>query len=154
MCQAEEFILKNIPGTHKFLKQLTEKSLYINADRKYFIKAIYYLVLSIVDRTVEGTYITMSTSEVTDKVPSVMITITFSGETALEQGREKLLKPFLDVDHLGSELNVPISHKIIEGHGGRLDMKSEGIINTFMISLPTINRISENAAIKGRYISE
>jgi nitrogen fixation/metabolism regulation signal transduction histidine kinase len=152
--QAEEFIFKNIPGTHKFLKQLTEKSLYINADRKYFIKAIYYLVLSIVDRTVEGTYITMSTSEITDKVPSVLITITFSGETALEKGREKLLKPFLDVDHLGSELNVPISHKIIEGHGGRLDMKSEGIINTFKISLPTINRVDEPASIKGKYISE
>lgn len=154
LSQAEEFILKNIPGTHKFLKQLTEKSLYINVDRKYFVKAIYYLVLSIVDRTVEGTYITMTTSEVTDELPSVLITITFSGETALEQGREKLLKPFLDVDHLGSELNVPISHKIIEGHGGRLDMKSEGIINSFMISLPTINITSETASIKGRYISE
>ncbi len=152
--QAEEFILKNIPVTHKFLKQLTEESLYIHADRKYLIKAIYYLVLNIVDRTVEGTYITMSTSVVTDEVPSVLITITFSGETALEEGRGNLLKPFLDVDHLGSELNVPISHKIIEGHGGRLDMKSEGIINTFLISLPAINRKSDTSSIKERYIGE
>ena len=150
----EEFVQKNIPGTHKFLKQLTEKSLYVNADRKYLIKAIYYLVLNIVDRTVEGTYITMSTSVVTVDLPSVMITITFSGDTALKQGREHLLKPFLDVDHLGSELNVPISHKIIEGHGGRLDMKSEGIINTFVISLPTIKRSTDTALVKGRYIIE
>jgi nitrogen-specific signal transduction histidine kinase len=56
-----------------------------------------------------------------------------------------MLKPLLDIEHLGTELNIPISHKIIEAHDGRLDIRSVGNVDSFIISLPIAE--SRDAAV-------
>ncbi len=153
MNEAAAFISKNIPETHKFSKQLTDKTLYISIDRKNLIKSVYYLMLSIIDRTPDGTFITMNTNAVVQEVPSVEIAISFAGDELISDGKQDLLKPLLDIKHLGTELNIPISHKIIEGHGGSLDIKSAEGINTFIIKLPILERRSANISIEGGRIS-
>lgn len=153
MNEAAAFISKNIPETHKFSKQLTDKTLYISIDRKNLIKSVYYLVLSIIDRTPDGTYITMNTNAVVQDVPSVEIAISYAGEEMIRDGKQDLLTPLLDIKHLGTELNIPISHKIIEGHGGILDMKSGDGLNKFIIKLPILDRRSANISIEGGRIS-
>jgi polar amino acid transport system substrate-binding protein len=60
MSEAAGYISRNIPQTHRFFKRLVDKSFYINADRKQLVKAIYFLVMSIVERTPDGSFITMS----------------------------------------------------------------------------------------------
>jgi PAS domain S-box-containing protein len=151
--EATAFISKNIPETHKFSKQLTDKTLYINIDRKNIIKSIYYLVLNIIDKTPDGTFITMNTNAVIQEVPFVEISISFAGDELVGEGKQDLLTPLLDIKHLGTELNIPISHKIIEGHGGILDIKSGDGLNTFLIKLPILDRRSANISIEGGRIS-
>jgi nitrogen-specific signal transduction histidine kinase len=81
------------------------------------------------------------------------ILITYHSEESIEEGRQELLKPFFDIKNLGSELNVPISNKIIEGHGGSLDIKSKEGINTYIIKLPITDRRDASVSSKGGYLS-
>jgi nitrogen-specific signal transduction histidine kinase len=132
--ESADFILKNLPSSHKFLKQNLDKSVFINADKKLLVKAICYLVFSAVENTPGGAFITLS-SEALENSPYVEISIKYSGKEFTDKEKEDLLKPLLDIDNLGIELNIPISHKIIEGHGGSLSIKSEKGSNSFIIKL-------------------
>lgn len=151
--EAAAFISKNIPETHKFSKQLTDKTMYISIDKKNLIKSVYYLVLNIIDRTPDGTFITMNTNAVIQEVPTVEINLSFAGDELAGEGKQDFLKPLLDIKHLGTELNIPISNKIIEGHGGTLEMKSGDGLNIFTIKLPIPDRRSANISIEGGRIS-
>lgn len=154
MNETADFVLKNIPGTYKFSKQLIDKSFYINADKKQLVKAIYYIVLNIIDKTPEGTSIKMNANLFMEHPSSVEILITYDGDEAIEEAKQDLLKPLLDINNLGTELNVPISNKIIEGHGGSLDIKSKEGINTYIIRLPVIDRRGATVLFKGGFVSE
>lgn len=152
--EAFDYISGNLPEKHKLTKQLVNKVFYINADKKQLVKAIHYLVLSIIDRTPDGTSINLTTDAiVTD--PSVMeITLSFAGEKVLEEGKQNLLKPLLDIKDLGVELNIPISNKIIEGHNGTLDIHSREGINSFVISFPIIESKSAPISIEEGHVNE
>jgi nitrogen-specific signal transduction histidine kinase len=134
--ESADYIMKNIPSSHRFLKQNIDKSVFVNADKKVLAKAIYYLVSSAVERTPEGAFITLSAVSI-DGSPYVEILIKYSGKEFTDKERNDLLKPLLNIDNLGTELNIPISHKIIEGHGGSLSIKSENGSNSFIIKLFT-----------------
>jgi two-component system sensor histidine kinase AtoS len=147
--EASDYIMKNIPSSHKFLKQNIDKSVLINADKKLLVKAIYYLVLSAVERTPEGAFITLSAA--LEDSPYVEISIKYSGKEFTDKEREDLLRPLLYIDSLGTELNIPISQKVIEGHGGDLCIKSEKGSNSFVIRLTAIevsNTISNIGIMK------
>lgn len=131
------YIVKNMPSSHKFLKQNIEKTVFINADKKMLLKAIYYLVLSANERTPEGSFITLNAS-MEEGGHNIEISINYSGKEITEKEKEELVRPILDMDKLGTELNIPISKKIIEGHGGILSIKSEKGTNSFVIKLTAI----------------
>jgi nitrogen-specific signal transduction histidine kinase len=154
MIEAADFVIKNIPGTHKFSNQLIDKSFFINADKKQLIKAVYYLVLNIIDKTPDGISIRMNANIFMGYPSSVEILITYDGDESIEDGKQDLLKPLLDIKNLGIELNVPISNKIIEGHGGSLDIKSREGINTYIIRLPIFDRRGSTVSYEGGYVSE
>jgi len=149
MNEAADFISKNIPAAHKFTKQSIDKPFYVNADKKQLIKAIYYLVLSIIDKRLDGISIKMNTIIYMEEPPTAEILITYNSEESIEERKQELLKPFSDIKNLGSELNVPISNKIIEGHGGCLDIKSKEGINTYIIKLPILDRRGATVSFKG-----
>ncbi len=153
MNEAVDFISKNIPETHKFSRQSMDKSFHIHADKKHLIKAIYYLVLTVIDRTPDGTFITMNAHARIQDAPFVEMSLSYSGDESIKDEKHDLLKPLLDIKHLGTELNVPISHKIIEGHSGSLEIKSEDGVNAFIITLPILDRRGTNVSIKGGHIS-
>jgi nitrogen-specific signal transduction histidine kinase len=146
--EAANYISRNLPKGYKFSKHgITGNPVFINVDRKLLIKAIYYLVFGIVDRTQvdttqfrEGTLITMNVRAVMQNPPYAEISVRYEGEEMTEEERQNLLKPLLDVSNLGRKLNIPISHKIIEGHGGNLDVKREEGTNIFIIKLPLMDR--------------
>ncbi|MBI5408540.1 MAG: PAS domain-containing protein [Nitrospirae bacterium] len=153
MNEAAEFVSRNMPGDHKFSRQLFDKPFYINADKKQLIKAIYYLVLSIVDKIPEGVSIKMAANILMESPPFVELLITYDGDESIEEKKQDLLKPLFDIKNLGDELNVPISYKIIEGHGGSLDIKSKEGINTFIIKLPALDRRGAAVSYKGGFVS-
>jgi len=153
MSEASDVITSNIPVTHTFIKQSVDKPIYVNADRRQLVKAIYYLVSSIIDKTPDGTSIKLNANIYMEEPQSAEILITYDSEESIEEGKQELLKPFFDIKNLGSELNVPISNKIIEGHGGSLDIRSKEGINTYIIKLPITGRKDASVSSKGGYIS-
>ncbi len=153
MIEAADYISRHIAGTYKFSRQLIDKSFYINADRKQFIKAIYYLVMNIAEMTPEGADIKMSANIVMENPPYVEISISYDGDFSIDTGKQDLLKPMLDIKNLRTELNVPISYKIIEGHSGSLDITSKEGITTYAIKLPILDRRESAVSIKGDYVS-
>lgn len=153
MNEAADFISKNIPATHKFITQPIDKSFYVNSDKRQFVKAIYYLVSGIVDKTPAGISIKMNTNICMEEPQTAEILITYDSEESLEDRKQELLKPIFDIKNLGSELNVPISNKIIEGHGGCLDIKSKEGINTYIIKLPILDKRSATLSFKGGFTS-
>ncbi len=96
----------------------------------------------------------MSAKTIIKDPPCVEISIKYEGDEFTDEEKQSLLKPLLDIDNLGTELNVPISHKIIEKHNGSLDIKSEGGSNTFIIKLPLIDRRSPAISIDKGDINE
>jgi len=159
--EAVEYVAKNIPKTHKLLKPEIEiypsgvnTAFLINADKKLLLKAIQYLVLYVVDKTPEGTSIALGTRMILKGSPRIEISIKYEGEGISEEERHNLLKPLLDIENLGIELNVPISYKIIERHNGTLDIKSENGKNVFIIKLPAIDRRSNSNSFNKGDVSE
>jgi PAS domain S-box-containing protein len=154
-----DYISKNIPQEYKILKEKAKKIIIVNVDRKLFIKALFYLILNVVDRIPGGTVITMSVKVLQEPEPDagssdleiatilgerffVEISIKYSDKEFTEQERETLLSPLADISNLGTELNIPISQKIIDGHEGTLEIKSEEGNNIFIVRLPVVE-ISE-----------
>lgn len=152
MSEAVEFISRNIPQTHSFTAGKADKVFYINADKKLLIKAICYLVLSIADHTPDGVPISMNVVQGETSESSVAIALTFSGSGSFEKGKQGLMKPLLDIQHLGTELNVPISHKIIEGHGGSLDLIQKDGETSFLISLPVTEKKTEDMSVRRGHV--
>jgi len=142
---AAAHVSKNIPPEYKFEKGEIESSLFIEADRKFFTKAIYYMVLNIIEKAPAGTLITAGAKSFAYGAPSVEISLRYYGIELTDEEKESLLGPLTDLDNLSVGLNLPISRKIIEAHNGSLNIKSENGVNVFIIRLPLIER--RNAAI-------
>ncbi len=140
LCEAAEFISRNIPGTHRFSIKMFNRPFYVHADKERLIKAIYYLVLNIVEQTPYGTHITMSAGAIMSDVPSAVILIKYRGGQSVDKGKKTFSEHLTDIHNLEGELNIPISHKIIEGHNGNLDTKSENGTSSFIIRLPVLEK--------------
>ena len=60
-----------------------------------------------------------------------------TGQGMSQQTLEHLFMPFYTNREKGSGLGLAISHKIVEEHGGSIDVSSEeGKGSTFIVSLP------------------
>ncbi len=147
-----DYISRNIPDTHRFLIKLANRPLQVSADKKQMTKALYYLALNIIDKTPEGTSMKMTICVRDNNIPSADIAIKYSGGIPVEGEEQEQLRPLPEFDNLGSELNIPICHKIIKGHGGTLDIRSEDSVNTYNISLPVFNSGNDTLSVKGGLI--
>jgi PAS domain S-box-containing protein len=146
--EAKEYISKNINRNYKVLIEPMTEPFFISADKKFLIKALHYIILSIIDRAPEGTLITVSAAKVIWGLPSAEISIRYEGNELTESEKQDLLKPLLDISNLGTELNVPTSLKIIESHKGSLEIKSGNGSNIFAIRLPGIERRSPEISVE------
>ena len=146
--ESVSYLIRHIPKGYKIIKDEIIDNVFIYADRKLFIKAIYFLVISITERSAEGAVITLS-ARILSGLPSVEIHINFGGDEMTEEEKLKLLRPLFEIDILTSELNLPISRKIIEKHKGSLDISTGKDGNTFIIKLPAIDGEAAKISING-----
>lgn len=151
--EISEHIMRNLPATHKFSRNLTDKSYYISVDRKQMMKAFEYIVQSITEMTPDGAFIRMRTEAKVLDAFMAEISVMYEGRKIREAEEQVMLKPLLDIRHLGTELNVPISNKIIEGHGGTLGITREGETNIIIVRLPILDRRGSQVSYKGGYVS-
>ncbi|MBI4697677.1 MAG: PAS domain-containing protein [Nitrospirae bacterium] len=150
--EVAEYVSKNIPRDYKILFEGIRDSVLISVDKRLLIKAIHFFVLYIVERSKKGSTITMSARVIMKDPPGVEILLKYSGEEISETERKNLLTPLHDIDGLGTEMNMPISHKIIEGHEGSIDIQSEEGSNTFIIRLPAVDRRASQIPLEVRRI--
>jgi len=69
--------------------------------------------------------------------PAVIIRVTDTGPGIQKSNREKVFQPFFTTREEGTGLGLSIACRIIEGHGGNLELISErGEGTTFIITLP------------------
>jgi nitrogen-specific signal transduction histidine kinase len=148
-----DFLSKNLPRTHRLSRTLTDNPLFINVDKRQLIKAFYYIISNIIDITPEGTSIRIGTDRNRQRGSFVEISIDYNNAGKNKKNRKILLKPLLEIEHLGTELNIPISHKIIEGHNGSLDLVSEGDMDSFIIRLPIVENKDTKVSTEGGRLS-
>ncbi len=69
--------------------------------------------------------------------PAVVIRVTDTGPGVQSSIREKVFQPFFTTREEGTGLGLSIACRIMEGHGGSLELISErGEGSTFIITLP------------------
>lgn len=135
------FTWKDMPPGVRLMKEGLAKDVLINIDRNLFIKALYYLILASADKSLKEDYVLLQASEPGDRqAESIEISIKFSGKLLSEEEKEMLLRPLLDIDAFGIELNVPLSQKIIEEHNGTLSISSTEEFNALIITLPVAQK--------------
>lgn len=68
---------------------------------------------------------------------SIEIAITDSGKGIAPENIERIFDPFFSTRELGTGLGLSLAHRIIESHGGRIEVTSElGTGTTFKVILP------------------
>ncbi|RJQ44671.1 MAG: PAS domain-containing protein [Nitrospiraceae bacterium] len=149
--EAVAYISRNLPATHKISQTPIDKLFFVNADKKQIVKAMYYVIQNIVDRTSDGALITVGAKAFIRDIFAVEISISYEGE---KSGPQEIAKPLLDIDNLGTELNIPISQKIIEGHNGTLTITSDNGVQSFMIKLPVLDRRGSTISYQGGHFAE
>ncbi|MFN7916428.1 MAG: ATP-binding protein [Vicinamibacterales bacterium] len=75
---------------------------------------------------------------VTDGQPEFVIAIADAGPGMPQDVREKVFEPFFTTKHRGTGLGLPIAKRIVEAHGGRIDIEvPEGGGTVVHIALPS-----------------
>jgi signal transduction histidine kinase len=69
--------------------------------------------------------------------PNVQVLIQNSGSGIPEELRERIFEPFFSSKRDGTGLGLTIARRLIESHGGRLSVDSDGFSwSCFMVDLP------------------
>jgi signal transduction histidine kinase len=97
------------------------------------------LILNACEVMVHGGRITIREEEIPapPRGPAVVIRVRDTGPGIPESLQEKIFQPFFSTKEEGTGLGLSIATRIIEDHGGRLELESkehEGA--TFIITLP------------------
>jgi signal transduction histidine kinase len=111
----------------------------IAADPDQLKEVFVNLMVNACEAMVDGGTISVSEEVGTsDSVgPVVLIKMADSGPGVPESIQEKLFQPFFSTKEEGTGLGLSIASRIVEEHGGWLDLKSkEGEGATFIITLP------------------
>jgi two-component system sensor histidine kinase HydH len=143
---AHEFDLKDIINKNiDFLKpEIDKKEITVEADlgnKKYIVEAdqdllhrvLMNLIINAIQATPEGGNIRFN---ITDERGVYAVEISDTGGGISEENITKIFNPFFTTKEKGSGLGLPIVRKIIEGHGGTIDIEStEGEGTTVTIRL-------------------
>lgn len=131
---------KDLPQGVRLMKESLERDMTVRVDRNLFMKAVHYLILASAEKSPKEDFVVVQAIEKADRTKTVEIRIGFSGSPLSDEEKEMLLKPLLDIDAFGIELNVPISQKIIEDQNGTLTIESSSKGNALVITLPTTTK--------------
>jgi two-component system, NtrC family, sensor histidine kinase HydH len=108
-------------------------------DRKAFHGALLNLILNAEQAMPEGGQLVIRTYGTADGVALDLID---TGAGMDEETRGKIFEAFYSTKRGGSGLGLPTARKIIEGHGGRIDLQSEpGRGTQVTIKFPVLARL-------------
>jgi signal transduction histidine kinase len=111
----------------------------ISADPEQLKEVLVNLVVNACEAMKKGGHIVISEEETIERPTGKMVVIRVSDDGPGIPGSlaDKVLQPFFTTKEEGTGLGLSIASRIIEEHGGRLNLTStEGMGTTFTITLP------------------
>ncbi len=111
----------------------------VNADPELVKEVFLNLVVNALEAMSDDCKLTIGEEEaVAEQIGSaVVVRITDVGPGIAESIQEKIFEPFFSTKEEGTGLGLPMAMRIIEEHGGSLELRSEeGRGATFIITLP------------------
>ncbi len=96
----------------------------ILADREQLSRAFSNVVLNAVQSLSENGSVTIETS-VNDRPGFMRVAVSDNGCGISQEGLKHVFDPFFTTKHYGSGLGLAVTHSIIEGHGGTIEITSE-----------------------------
>lgn len=111
----------------------------IEADPEQLKEVLVNLIVNACEAMGKGGHITIAEEDaVAEKIGrAVLVRITDTGPGIPESIRHKVMEPFFSTKEDGTGLGLAIAARIVEEHGGQLDLRSgESWGTTFIITLP------------------
>jgi signal transduction histidine kinase len=112
----------------------------IEGDKDQLSQVFSNLILNAIQAMPEGGELTVKIDagkKVEDVLQDVVITVSDTGHGIPEDNLKKLFDPFFTTKYGGTGLGLTISHSIIDGHRGSIDVESTvGKGTTFRVTLP------------------
>jgi signal transduction histidine kinase len=116
-------------------------------DRQQMKQALINLVLNAIQVTSPGGTVQVTSAP---EGNGVRITIVDSGSGIAPDMLERIFDPYFTTKPDGTGLGLPIALRIIQAHGGTLDIRSEvGQGTTVQVHLPSIPHITDQGAVIG-----
>jgi two-component system sensor histidine kinase HydH len=119
-------------------------------DRDLFKQALLNLMLNAEQAMPGGGKLTIEAGvdgEAADDPPTVCLSLIDTGQGMSEEVRAKVFQSFFSTKQGGTGLGLPTSKRIIEAHGGTIEVQSEpGRGSKFTIRLPTAATVAANPA--------
>lgn len=117
----------------------------IELDKGQLSQVFSNLMLNAIQAMSEGgelKVVTLLGKKIMDQLQTVIVKISDTGHGMPEETVNKLFDPFFTTKHGGTGLGLTISHNIVDGHGGYIDVESKaGKGTTFTITLPVSQRL-------------
>ncbi|SEO64725.1 ATP-binding protein [Paenibacillus sp. OV219] len=121
---------------HHLSAEYPEALLYVKVDKDKIVQVLVNLFKNSIDAMDDLGQIGVKVYEL-DKQACIELSDTGTGMS--EATKEKLFEPFYTTKGHGTGLGLAISHKIVQDHGGRMDVKETSAKGTvFMIMLPLV----------------
>ena len=112
----------------------------IELDRGQMSQVFSNLVLNAIQAMPEGGTLTVRTmpgKKVDDQLKEIKVSVADTGHGIPEESQKKLFDPFFTTKYGGTGLGLTITHSIVDGHRGLIDVASElGKGTTFTVTLP------------------
>jgi two-component system sporulation sensor kinase A len=126
-------IESNIPENIKVKKEFTKKAI-ATIDEKQLERVFLNLIKNAVQAMPNGGKLTVTTNEAEDYVE---IVFTDTGVGIPDENMSKIFTPLFTTKAKGIGMGLPICKRIVEEHGGTIEVKSKvGQYTTFIIKLP------------------
>ncbi|MFA5928517.1 MAG: ATP-binding protein, partial [Candidatus Margulisiibacteriota bacterium] len=118
---------------------MVDHSLIIKGDGQRLVQVLMNLILNAMQAMPQGKKdgrIILRAKELSNKMAEIEVIDNGAGIT--KENLDKLFTPFFTTKEKGTGLGLSIIHRLIEEHGGQIDVKSKlGVGTTFIITLPT-----------------
>ncbi|NIQ93081.1 MAG: sensor histidine kinase, partial [Desulfuromonadales bacterium] len=114
--------------------ECSDRTKQVSGDFEQYKQAFLNLILNALQVMPDGGRLDIRCHEQDDKL---FIRFTDSGPGIPEQLQDRIFNPFYTTRSDGTGLGLAITHRIIDGHGGRLSVESvPGEGATFIVELP------------------
>jgi two-component system sensor histidine kinase AtoS len=106
------------------------------ADREHLVRALSNIVLNGLEAMPDGGNLIIKAEELAGRV---VLKFTDTGVGMEEATKDKIFNPFFTTKETGTGLGLAMTHKIIQEHGGDIEVESSvGKGTTFSLTIPGV----------------